>query len=154
LASANVVSAGQSSIPAWMWFAALVAPPMLAVGWAMAWRHLYPDVDKLRMLKRNRAVRQALASLKAIKKSDEQAAVQTAEIMSRYLQERFDLPLAARTPNEIAGHLQTLGLAAQRVVLAAAFFRDCDAVRFAPGHAVAEEIAHEAERLIITMEEP
>jgi len=70
-----------------MWFAALVAPPMLAVGWAMAWRHLYPDVAKLRLLKRNRAVRQALAGLKAIKRSDERAAVQTAEIMSRYLPE-------------------------------------------------------------------
>jgi hypothetical protein len=153
LASSNVLSAGQSSIPAWMWFAALVAPPMLALGWAMAWRHLYPDVDKLRILKQNRAVRLALASLNAIKNSDEQSAVQTAEIMSRYLHERFDLPLSARMPIEIAGHLQTLGLSAERVALAAVFFRDCDAVRFAPGHAVAEEIPHEAERLIIAMEE-
>jgi hypothetical protein len=153
LASGKVLSTGQSSIPAWIWFAALVAPPMLAVSWAMAWRHLYPDVARLRTLKQHRAVRQALASLMTIKKSDERAAVQTAEIMSRYLHERFDLPLSARTPNEIAGHLQTLGLPAERVALAAAFFRDCDAVRFAPGHGIAEEIGHEAERLIIAMED-
>ncbi len=152
LASGNALSAGQSSIPPWLWFAALVAPPMLAVGWVMAWRHLYPDVAKLRLLKRHRAVRLALAALKAIKRSDERAAVQTAEIVSRYLHERFDLPLSARTPIEITNHLRTLGLSTERVALSAAFFRDCDALRFAPGHAVAEEIAHEAERLIIAME--
>jgi hypothetical protein len=136
-----------------MWFAALVTPPILAVGWIMVWQHLYPDAVRLRALKRSRSVRRALASLKAIDKSDERAAAQTADCVSRYLHERFDLPLSARTPLEIAGQLQALGVSVECCALAAAFFRDCDAIRFAPGHAIARQIAREAELLIIAMED-
>jgi hypothetical protein len=136
------------------WLPILFIAPLLAVGWVMLWKKIYPDSARLAQLRRNRSVRTALTALTAARRTGHDIAGQAADIMGRYLHERFDLPWHARTPAEIAGHLQSLGSTQQQVDLAISFFKDCDAARFAPTDAELPGLIDTAEQLIIALEAP
>ncbi len=151
----KIMAAPSGNPPVWVWLAALAAPPVFAVGWVIVWRRCFPGSAKLVLLKRNRAVRHALA---AIARAQKLHPVEAADVLSAtmldYLRERFELPPGAFTPNEIAAHLRATGCPADRIARVQAFFRDCDDCRFAPGHLPAGRIAIDAEQLIIALEEP
>jgi hypothetical protein len=140
--------------PVLVWLIGLLLPPMLAISWVIVWRRLYPDAAKLVLLKRNRAVRRALAAIvKAKELPPERVADAIATAVLNYLRERFELPPGAFTPSEIAAHLRSSGCPAERIALVETLFHDCDNRRFAPTQ-VHSEMAVDAEQLIIALEEP
>ncbi len=145
--------AASPSIPNWVWALTLALPPFLAVGWVLWWKALYPDAAKLLQLKRHRAVRHALVALSRLGKGDDNSAQAIAAAMNRYLHERFDVPVYARTPPEIAAHLQSVGCSTERIEQATTFFRDCDAARFGPRLDTSAEMIAAAQRLIVALEE-
>lgn len=153
LATEDGPCAGRSSIPNWIWMLALALPPFLAVGWVLWWKALYPDAAKLLQLKRHRAVRHALAALSRLGRAGDEGAQAVAAAMHRYLHERFDVPVYARTPPEIAAHLQATGCSTEPIEQATAFFRDCDAARFGPHLDMSAELVAAAQRLIVALEE-
>lgn len=156
IASGNEILTTQSTRPPiWIWLIAAFVPPLLAIGWIVAWRKLYPDAAKLVFLKRIRAVRVALAALARAKNQPPVEAADTvAFTMLDYLRDRYLLPPGSFTPAEIAAHLRSTGCPAERIERVEALFRQCDNCRFAPRHDLINEMAVDADQLIITMEEP
>jgi hypothetical protein len=150
----SVLSPGRSPFQGWTWFPILLTAPLLAVGWVILWKKIYPDSARLAQLRRNRAVRTALTALTSARRTGRDLAVHAVDIMVRYLHERFDMPRHARTPVEIAGHLQSIGCSQQQVDQAISFFKDCDAARFAPADCELPASIDEAEQLIIALEAP
>ena len=140
--------------PVWIWLIALVVPPVLAVGWVVAWRRYFPGAAKLVLLKRNRAVRHALQAIaRAMKLPTVEAANLVSATVLDYLRERFELPPGAFTPVEIAAHLRSTRCPAERIEEVQSFFRNCDDCRFAPMQRPSDGIALDAERLVIALEE-
>jgi hypothetical protein len=150
----NILKPPVGNPPVWVWILALVVPPVLAVSWAIVWRTLYPDAAKLAMLKRNRAVRHALASVAASKTlpADRVADAISSAVLT-YLRERFELPPGRFTPPEVADFLQSTGCPPDRARMVESLLRDCDHRRFAPTHAHSE-MAVDAAQLIVALEEP
>jgi hypothetical protein len=73
--------------------------------------------------------------------------------VAEYLRQRLDLPVAEPTPDEVAAHLRRAGLDAKLASEAAAFFRACDAGRFAAGAAGAADLQSAASRFVLAVEE-
>jgi hypothetical protein len=151
--AAELAPASESplSIPSWAWPVGLAAPPMLALGWVALWRRLYPDAARLARLKRIRAVRAALKAFAAARGRDDPPAA-VADAFLGYLRERFGLSPFARTPAEVADALRAAACAPGDAEAVASFLRACDAARFAPAHAADDELADEAERLVVSLE--
>lgn len=140
--------------PVWVWLIGLVLPPIIAISWVIVWRRLYPDAAKLVLLKRNRAVRRALAAIVRAKTLPPEGTADAISIaVLTYLRERFELPPGAFTPSEIADHLQSSGCPAERIARVADLVRECDNRRFAPTQ-VHSAMTVDAEQLIIALEEP
>jgi hypothetical protein len=150
----RVFSAPKPCCPPWVWLLALVMPPLLAIAWVLVWLQLYPDAARLVQLRRHRAVRHALATLAAVRRRPgDDPAGKIADALIGYLHQRFDLPLFARTPREVAEHLRTQQMPPEHIDVAAAFLRAGDAARFSPAHSSAAELAEETARLIVRLEE-
>jgi hypothetical protein len=145
------VSESPISIPSWVWPVGLAAPPLLALGWVVLWRRLYPDAARLVRLKRIRAVRAALKAFATARGRDDPPAA-VADAFLGYLRERFGLSPFARTPAEVADALRAAACAPGHAEQVASFLRACDAARFAPAHAADDELADEAERLVVALE--
>ncbi len=112
----------------------LLTPPLLCVAWFIGWRRLYPDAARVARQRRSLAARRALACLAAATKRlpSVQQAARSAAIIADYLRARFDAPAEEPTPVEAADYLTRAGRSPALAERAAAFFRACDAVRFAP----------------------
>ena len=92
-----------------------------------------------------------------------QQAAQAAAVVAEYLRARFDAPAEEPTPAEAAACLGRAGCPPALAEQAAAFFRACDAARFAPdrgdrsaiGRRLAERVADlpaDAARFILAVE--
>jgi hypothetical protein len=132
----------------------LVAAPLLAGAYVVAWRIAFPNAAKLRRLKRNRAVRRALTELAALAHlaaGDSTRRVDQA--LLRYLHERFDLPADRATAVEVADFLRSLGLRAPALECVDTCLRQCESQRFGRREATTPNLAVLAEEAIIALEE-
>jgi hypothetical protein len=142
------------SLPVMVLFA--LAPPLWCFAWYRLWRQLYPDAARLNRLRRSRAARLAIQSLHRLGAGEASArAEQVGAAVGNYLRQRFDLPAAEPTPDEVQAHLQQAGVTAAQAERTAEFFRSCDAVRFGPPFSAdGLELVAEAEQLILALEAP
>jgi hypothetical protein len=113
------------------WLVLLLAGPVLAAGWWLAWRQVYPDAARLARLRRTRAVRRVTDAIRRAGRTADPAAAIAAAILG-YLRARFPLPPEAETPPEVREALISAGLPASTADDVAAFLRRCDEARFAP----------------------
>jgi hypothetical protein len=139
------------------WFLAFLfaAPPFLCWAWYDAWRRLYPDAARVAGRRRSRAARRALKSLRGIGKGrpGDEAGARAAGVAAEYLRQRLDLASAEPTPGEALACLEQSGISTRLAGEFAAFFRGCDAARFAPEPFSARpDLAAEASRLVRALE--
>ena len=137
----------------WAATALLSAPPLLCLGWYLGWRRLYPDAARLALRRRSAAARRALQALRAVGRLPPiERAARAAAVTADYLRGRFDAPAEEPTPAEAAACLGRAGCSPVLADQAAAFFRDCDAARFAPGEAPRPDLPAAAIRFILAVE--
>jgi hypothetical protein len=111
----------------------IAVPPLACAGYYVAWRMRHPDAGRLVRRRRSRAAKQSLRLLRAARRMPmPQRAVHTADALTRYLHERFELAAAEPTPAEAAAALRRGGCAAALADATARFIAQCDAARFAP----------------------
>lgn len=136
----------------WAWGAAALFGPLVAAGWFLVWRRIFPDARRLAQMRRSRAARRALDAIrKSGRAADPPAAV--AGALLAYLRARFPLPESAVTPSEVAAALvesQVPSEAAERV---ADVFRGCDRARFAPPGDRGVALAADAEAAVVRLED-
>jgi hypothetical protein len=143
----------------------LVAPPLACVAWFLCWRRFYPDAARRAQQRRSAAARRALQDLRGAGRLPAGLrAERVAAVTAEYLRSRFDAPAVEPTPDEAAASLTRAGCSPGLADQAAAFFRDCDATRFAPAapvlpHAGGErrergspDLAEAAARFILAVE--
>ena len=132
----------------------VLVPPLLCLAWFIGWRRLYPDAAHVARRRRSLAARRALAALRGVKRLPSvQQAARSAAVVADYLRARFDAPAGEPTPAEAAGRLTRAGRSPALAERAAAFFRACDAVRFAPdGRAGPPVLTEEAAAFILAVE--
>ncbi|MCE9533340.1 MAG: hypothetical protein K8T89_19775 [Planctomycetes bacterium] len=151
----EILAPSSRSFLSLLWLPALLVPPLLAIGWVLMWRTLFPNSARLRKLKRNRAARVALSALAHSRRhSPEDPGAAIAHIMIDYLRERFDLPGTSNTPREIAWHLRSIPLPYARCDQAFDFFQACDTARYSRDATDRAKLATDAERLLVVLEEP
>jgi hypothetical protein len=126
--------------------ALVLFPPLLGLGWYLAWRRLYPNAARIARIRYSLAAQLALRTLHAGRDSD--AAFRSVE---SYLRNRLGVTTATPTPDEILTHLRQSGVSGEVAAKVVEFFRACDAVRFAPAHAPAD-LSGTAEALILALE--
>jgi hypothetical protein len=132
----------------------LLAPPAGCVAWWLVWRRLYPDVARRTRQRRSWAARRALSALHQVRSLAGAAlADRAAAVMTDYLHERLDLAVREPTPAEAHEHLLRHGAPVQRAEEVGRFFQACDAARFVPAAQAGPELAAEAERIILAVEE-
>ena len=110
----------------WAWLIVLGFVPLFVLAWVGIDRKFFASRA---ILRRNRAVREALAQLNDAKNQPDEAE-RVSAILWRYCVDRHHLPTAARTPTEIAEGLHQLGYADEWVIEIERLLRECDAVRF------------------------
>jgi hypothetical protein len=103
-------------------------PPLACLAWCIAWLRTHPDATRAARWQRSHAAQVALAELR---RPGDDAASQAAFAVSRYLRQRFDLPSVEPTPAEVAADLARAGCDAALAERIVAFFRACDAARYA-----------------------
>jgi hypothetical protein len=110
----------------------LLGPPALCGCWYACWRYCYPDAIRLARQRQSRAARKALHDLAAGTRHSHDDSAVTAVVVE-YLRQRWGLPMIDPTPQQVAAHVHQKTAGEECTLLAAEFFRKCDAVRFAPG---------------------
>jgi hypothetical protein len=132
----------------------VLAPPAACIGWWLVWRKLYPDAARRTQQRRSRAARRALHSLQQTSGLAGQAlAARVAAVMTGYLHERLDLAPREPTPAEVQAHLAHRGPLQHLAPALGELYRACDAARFVPSATGGPNLAAEAERLIVAVEE-
>jgi hypothetical protein len=129
------------------WLVPVLLVPFAVSLWVSAWRRVYPDAARLAVLRRNRAVRRALDRLAKADRAPDPAG-EAATAVREYLVERFGVPPAAHTPGELAAAVADIGHAAK----AEAYFRRCDAARFAPASDTGVSLGADGAALIAAWE--
>ncbi len=134
------------------WLVPVALIPLAVVVWVRMWKRIYPDAARLAAIRRNRAVRRALDRLGKVARHTDPPG-ESASAMRDYFIERHGIPPAAQTPVEVAAAIGEAGLPADLAAKAEAYFRRCDAARFA-GHAgdTGMSLAADGARLIETWE--
>lgn len=143
------------TLPDTGWLVALLGiPPLAALGWLLVWRRLYPDAAHLAKRRRSRAAREALKALHTVRGDQGgKLAERVAEVVTRYLCQRFDLSTAAPTPLEVDAFLRSARLSDNLREQATSLLQTCDALRFsAIPPAVSGSLAETAEKLILDLE--
>jgi hypothetical protein len=131
----------------------ILLPPVLCAAWYLIWRRVYPDALKIAGRRRSRAAREALSLLrKGRRAAPLDQARRAAEAVSRYLQQRLDLPVSEPTPAEVHGHLCTCGVAKTLVAETTAFLHRCDDTRYDPAAPARPGLTEEATRIILALE--
>ncbi len=135
----------------WAWLAAVLFGPLMAFGWFLAWRRVFPDAVQLARMRRSRAARRATDAIrKAHRAPDPVAAVANAVL--GYLRARFPLRDAAVTPSEIAADLKELNVPEEIAEQVGDVFRVCDRARFAPSGDNGLSLAAGAEAAVARLE--
>jgi hypothetical protein len=134
--------------------ALLAGPPLLCLAWYLGWRRLYPDAARLARRRRSLAAHRGIQALRGAGRLPlPQQAARAAAVVAEYLRARCDAPAEEPTPTEAAACLKRAGCTDALADQAAAFFRDCDAARFAPEKVTAEAgLTAAAENFILTVE--
>lgn len=112
------------------WLIPVLLIPFAVILWVTVWRRIYPDAARLAAIRRNKAVRRALDRLTKAERAPDPAG-ESAMAVREYLVERFGVSPVARTPGELATAVVELGHSAEHAAKAEAYFRRCDAARFA-----------------------
>jgi hypothetical protein len=134
--------------------AILALPPLACLVWYRVWRRLYPNAAELRLRRRSRAARLAVAYL--TKHAPDVPRTRAAAV--DFLRQRLDLPAVEATPREVARHLKRMGLAKPLALEWSVFLGDCDRFRFArpadalPADQPENPLCGEAIRLIHALE--
>ncbi|HMF13296.1 MAG TPA: hypothetical protein VKE94_13355, partial [Gemmataceae bacterium] len=105
-------------------------PPLACLAWCVAWGRLHPDAARAARWRRSHAAQAALAELRRCHDGDEDAR-RAASALSRYLRQRYEIRAAEPTPAEVGAHLARAGCETLLAERAVAFFRTCDAARYA-----------------------
>jgi hypothetical protein len=143
---------GDPLVPSyWACVAATVLGPVLALGWYIAWRRIYPDAARLAKMRRSRAARRAVDTIRRAARTPDPAATLANAVLG-YLRARFPLPPGAVTPIEIGSALTELGVPASECETATGFFRECDTARFSPSIDNGMSLAADAEALVARLE--
>jgi hypothetical protein len=130
----------------------IVGPPLLCGAYYLVWRIRHPDAGRKIRKRRSRAADESLRQLRNARRLPmPQRASQTADALTRYLHDRFDLAVVDPTPAEAAGAMRRAGCGVSLAVATARVIAACDAVRFAPA-ADGATLNGEAERLILDVE--
>ena len=139
-------------VPAWWaWVLLTLAGPLVAVGWFVMWRRVFPDAVRLARRRRSRAARRATDAIrKAGHAADPPAAIARALLI--YLRARFTLSEAAVTPVEIATALLERQVPVDAAEQTAAVFRACDRARFAPPEDRGVSLTADAEAVVARLE--
>ena len=131
----------------------LLLPPLAGLAWFIVWRRLFPNSAWRARKRQSGAARQALHALQALAPAHaDQRAYRVARIAAGYLHQRLGLPTVEPTPAEVGQYLERVGSPPPLAGKAAEFFRACDAARFAPVPAAADDLAVAAKNLILTLE--
>jgi hypothetical protein len=152
IASGPGVRSGPFEPCRWAWGAAALFGPLVATGWFLLWRRIYPDARRLAQLRRSRAARRAVDAIrKSGRAADPPAAIAAA--LLAYLRARYPLPESAVTPSEVAAALVEARVPFDATEQVADVFRGCDRARFAPPGDSGAALAAEAEAAITRLEE-
>jgi hypothetical protein len=108
----------------------VLAPPGICAAWYALRRRLHPEAGWRARRRRSRAAREALTALLTV--AGASIGERTASVLAGYLRQRLELNGAEPTPAEVAVHLGRAGISPGVTGRVAAFFRTCDAARFAP----------------------
>ncbi len=127
-------------------------PPLFCGGWYLIWRRLHPNRATAVRRRHSQAGKRALKALRA-RNGSQNGAVAVAAVVTEYLRDRYGIPAAEPTPNEMARSLASGGVCEHVAAKVTTFFRSCDTARFAPlVTAPAEDWSAAATRLILTLE--
>jgi hypothetical protein len=131
----------------------LVLPPILCVGWYLAWRRLYPDAARLVRQRQSRAARRALAGLDAAARLTGRPRVEAVSAaVVLYLRERFDLVYREPTPGESADWLAHFGISEGLTQRTRQLLQECAAGRFGPQE-TEDNLAAPARGLVLELED-
>lgn len=136
----------------WAWGAAALFGPLVAVGWFLVWRRVFPDAHRLAQMRRSRAARRAADAIRKAGRTPDPPATVASAVLA-YLRTRFPLPESAVTPPEIAAALLEMKVPAEVAEFVADVFRACDRARFAPPGDSGMSLAADAEAAITRLEE-
>jgi hypothetical protein len=100
----------------------LTIPPLACMVGVLAWRRVFPAESQRKARHRRQSAKRALGQLRG----SEPAWI----ILRRYLHERFDFAVDDPTPMDVFAFFKRRGFAKERCQDAAAFFSQCDAVRY------------------------
>lgn len=134
----------------WAWVAVATSGPLAAGAWFFAWRRIFPDAARMAHLRRSRAARRALDSIRRAHRAPDPPATVAAAVLG-YLRTRFPLPDSAVTPTEIGAALVEANVPEEMAEQIADVFRACDRARFAPGDS-GSALATEAEAAVTRLE--
>jgi hypothetical protein len=134
------------------WLLLLTLGPLLAGGWYVVWRRVYPDAVRLARMRRSKAARRAVDAIRRSGRSPDPPGTIAAAVLG-YVRARYPLPPGAETPGELGDALRTAGMPSPEADAAVGFFRHCDEARFAPPADTGLSLAAEGESLIARLEE-
>lgn len=136
----------------WAWGAAALFGPLVAFGWFLVWRRVYPNAQRLAQMRRSRAARRATDTVRKAGRTPDPAATIAGAVLG-YLRARFPLPESAVTPPEISAALRDVRVPQEVAEQVADVFRGCDRARFAPANEGTDALASDAEAAITRLEE-
>lgn len=135
----------------WAWWLVAFGPPVLAGAWYVAWRRVFPDAARLAHLRRSRAARRAVDTIRRAKRAADPPGTIAAAVLG-YLRARYLLPSGAATPGEVHASLVELQVPTAECDAVAGFLRECDAIRFTPFGDNGVTLAANAESLVARLE--
>jgi hypothetical protein len=139
-------------VPGWsVWLLLVIAGPLVAGGWYVVWRRVYPDAARLARIRRSRAARRAADAIRRAGRTPDPPGTIAAAVLG-YLRARFPLPPGAETPPEIGDGLRAAGLPDPEAAAAVAFFRHADEARFGGSSDTELSLAAGAEALLGRLE--
>jgi hypothetical protein len=131
----------------------LLGPPVACAAWYALWRRRHPDEARQHHQRRSGAANQALRAMHTLGRRRPDDAAAAAGVLADYLRQRYDLTPAEPTPAEVADRLRRGGVSATAAEKTAAFFRSCDASRFAPdGSGGSGDWSDAAAQLVLALE--
>ena len=146
--------------PSWwreLLLVAFVLEPAVVFGAVLAWPYMFPS--KHGRSRRSAAAEEAVRNLRKLRTTaGDDPAYRLGKILAHYLQERFHLPKWARTPRDVAVHLEAVHRkgdidyhSGKRCV---DLLEECDRRRFAlrAGESLDDETCRRAEQLILDLE--
>jgi hypothetical protein len=139
----------------WGWAALALVPPAGCWLWYMGWRRRNPAAGRRTWSRHSHSAAKALRALHKVRPDGDGAryASEVASAVTVYLADQLHFTAQGLTPQEASLYLVRADVPAERVAEVAEFFRNCDAVRFAPPSERPEEgLAEDAEKLIVALE--